>query len=296
MKVMTTGANGQLGRAVHELLAEEKDVTLVSTANTASVKEAPFIVKPLDITDEQAVLSFVEQEKPDAIINCAAYTKVDLCETNEEQAAKINGAGPGYLAKAAKAVDAKLIHVSTDYVFDGKARKPYVETDPTNPVSAYGRTKLAGEKAVMENYDKVFIVRTAWLYGDGKNFVKTMLALSDTHKELRVVNDQYGTPTSAWELAKMLWYLAGTKRYGIYHGTCEGSTSWYEFAKEIFRVFGKQVIVHPVTSEEYNAKAARPGYSVLENQKLNTETEYRMKDWKEAFSDYAKWLKERGGC
>lgn len=294
MKVMTTGANGQLGRALHELLGNEEGVTLLSTGSTASAEDAPFFVRPLDITDEQAVYSFVEQEKPDVIINCAAYTKVDLCENNEETAEKINAFGPEVLAKAAKAIDAKLIHVSTDYVFDGTGNKPYVETDKTNPVSVYGRTKLAGEKAVMKHHDKVFIVRTAWLYGDGKNFVKTMLSLADTHNELRVVNDQFGTPTSAMELAKIIWFLAGTTNYGIYHGTCEGSTSWYEFAKEIFRVFNKQVIVHPVTSQEYNAKASRPGYSVLENRKLNTETDYRMKDWKEAFAEYASWIWKRG--
>lgn len=295
MKVMITGANGQLGRALHELLASEPKVRLIATGSRVSAKEAPFPIYALDISDEQAVSSFVREQCPDVIINCAAYTKVDLCESNEAEALKINGDGPRYLARAAKEVDAKLIHVSTDYVFDGKSKKPYIETDETNPVSAYGRTKLAGEQAVMEEWDKVFIVRTAWLYGDGKNFVKTMLSLADTHKELRVVNDQYGTPTTAVELAKMLWYLAKTEQYGIYHGTCEGSTTWYEFAKEIFRVFDKQIVVHPVTSKEYNAKADRPEFSVLENHKLNTETDYRMKDWKEALLDYAKWYGEKGG-
>lgn len=295
MKVMITGANGQLGRALYELLASESKVTLILTGSASSAKEAPFPIYPLDITDREVVSSFVREQNPDVIINCAAYTKVDLCESNEAEALKINGDGPRYLARSAKEVDAKLIHVSTDYVFDGKAKKPYIETDKTNPVSAYGRTKLAGEQAVMEEWDKVFIVRTAWLYGDGKNFVKTMLSLADTHKELRVVNDQYGTPTTTVELANMLWYLAKTEQYGIYHGTCEGSTTWYEFAKEIFRVFHKQVIVHPVTSEEYNATADRPEYSVLDNHKLNTETDYRMKDWKEALLDYGKRYGEKGG-
>lgn len=295
MKVMLTGANGQLGRALKELLEPMNEVTLLVTGSVTSAGKASYPMRALDITEEKEVLDFVKTEKPDVIINCAAYTKVDLCEEKEAEAFLVNADGPRYLAKAANEVDAKLVQVSTDYVFDGTATKPYVESDETNPVSAYGRTKLAGEQAVLEEWNKVFIVRTAWLYGDGKNFVQTMLSLASTHSELRVVMDQYGTPTTAAELAKMIWYLVQTERYGIYHGTCEGSTSWYEFAKEIFRVFGKEVTVHPVTSEEYNAKAARPGYSVLENHKLNTETEYRMKDWKDALSDYAEWLGDRGG-
>lgn len=295
MKVLITGANGQLGRALEEHLRKTEGVTLVATGSVSSVNKAEFPIKPLDITDEKAVLSMAEKEKPDVIINCAAYTKVDLCEENEALAMKINGEAPGFLAKAAKKVDAKLVHISTDYVFDGKADKPYVETDKTNPVSAYGRSKLAGEQAVMKEWDKVFIIRTAWLYGDGVNFVQTMLKLSEKYPEIRVVNDQFGSPTTASELAKLILFLMKTERYGIYHGTCEGSTSWYEFAREIFREFGKNVTVHPVTSEEYDAKAARPGYSVLENHKLNSETDYRMKDWKDAFSDYAMWCRERGG-
>lgn len=295
MKVMLTGANGQLGRALQELLQQEPKVTVFATASKTSALEAPFPVTVLDITDQEAVRAVVLEESPDIIINCAAYTKVDQCETDEENAAKVNEDGPRYLARAAKLVDAKLVQVSTDYVFDGKSEKPYVETDETNPVSAYGRTKLAGEKAVMEEWDKVFIVRTAWLYGDGKNFVKTMLNLAKTHKELSVVMDQHGTPTTAMELAKMIWFIAQTSRYGIYHGTCEGSTTWYEFAKEIFKVFGKTVLVHPVTSKEYNAAANRPEYSVLCNCKLNKETDYRMKEWKEALQDYAEWFQEKGG-
>lgn len=293
MRVMTTGANGQLGRALYAILKDKPEVTLISTGSVGN--ETIFPIEPLDITDEKKVMNFVLEKKPDVIINCAAYTKVDLCETEEEKAARINALGPANLAKAARAVDAKLVQISTDYVFDGTATSPYQEMDETSPVSAYGRTKLAGEKAVQEEWDKVFIIRTAWLYGDGNNFVKTMLQLAQTHSELRVVNDQFGTPTTAVELAKMIWYLVQTERYGIYHGTCEGSTSWYEFAKEIFHVFGKEVTVHPVSTKEYNAKANRPGYSVLENHKLNSETDYRMKEWKEAFYDYADWMKQQGG-
>lgn len=295
MKVLTTGANGQLGRAIYGILKTE-NVTLVSTDYVIPEMETLFPIQFLDITDEDAVMELIQREKPDIIINCAAHTQVDLCETEEEKAYQINAAGPRNLAKAARSVDAKLVQVSTDYVFEGNGQKPYVESDPTNPVSAYGRTKLAGEEAVQKEWDKVFIVRTAWLYGDGKNFVKTMLNLSENYKEIRVVNDQYGTPTTALELAKMIWFIVQTERYGIYHATCEGSTSWYEFAKEIFKAFGKEVTVHPVTTAEYNAKAARPAYSVLENHKLNTETEYRMKDWQAALNDYVAWSINKGGC
>lgn len=295
MKVLTTGANGQLGRAIYEILKKE-DVILVSTDYVVPEMETLFPIQSLNITDENAVMELIQKEKPDIIINCAAHTQVDLCEIEEEKAYRINAVGPLNLAKAAKSVDAKLVQVSTDYVFEGNGQKPYVETDQTNPVSAYGRTKLAGEQEVQKEWNKVFIVRTAWLYGDGKNFVRTMLNLAENYKELRVVNDQYGTPTTAFELAKMIWFIAQTERYGIYHATCEGSTSWYEFAKEIFKVFGKDVAVHPVTTAEYNAKAARPAYSVLENHKLNTETEYRMKDWQAALDDYVTWSRNKGGC
>lgn len=295
MKVLTTGANGQLGRAIYEILKKE-DVILVSTDYVVPEMETLFPIQSLNITDENAVMELIQKEKPDIIINCAAHTQVDLCEIEEEKAYQINAVGPLNLAKAAKSVDAKLVQVSTDYVFEGNGQKPYVETDQTNPVSAYGRTKLAGEQEVQKEWNKVFIVRTAWLYGDGKNFVRTMLNLAENYKELRVVNDQYGTPTTAFELAKMIWFIVQTERYGIYHATCEGSTSWYEFAKEIFKVFGKDVAVHPVTTAEYNAKAARPAYSVLENHKLNTETEYRMKDWQAALDDYVTWSRNKGGC
>ena len=295
MKVLTTGANGQLGRALYDILKDEKEVTLVSTDYVVPEMKTLFPIQSLDITDADAVMDLIKKEKPDVIINCAAYTQVDLCETEEEKAFQINAIGPLNLAKAAKVVDAKLVQVSTDYVFEGNGEKPYIETDQTKPVSAYGRTKLAGEEAVQKEWDKVFIIRTAWLYGDGKNFVKTMLKLADTHTELRVVKDQFGTPTTAMELAKMIWYLIQTENYGIYHGTCEGSTSWYEFARQIFKVFHKDVVVHPVTTAEYNAKAARPAYSVLENHKLNTETDYRMKNWEEALNDYVTWVREKGG-
>ena len=193
------------------------------------------------------------------------------------------------IAKICTKTDAIMVYISTDYVFDGNAEKPYTEEDKTNPQSVYGRTKLAGEEAVIKNCSRHFIVRTAWLYGEGNNFVKTMLKLADEKDTIKVVNDQYGTPTSSMELARMILHIIPSGQYGIYHGTCEGETNWYEFACEIMKQAGKNVKVLPVTTNEYqtNEKTAiRPAYSVLENKKLNSMGEYRMEGWKEALAEY----------
>ena len=274
-KILITGCNGQLGRALNQLLAGQ-NIEIINTD-----------VDTLDICDREQVLHLVKAQKPDTIINCAAHTAVDKCETDKENAHRINALGPENLAMAAKEVDAQIIQISTDYVFDGSGKEPYVEDDKPCPQSVYGSTKLAGEQAVMAATDKYYIVRTAWLYGDGSNFVKTMLRLAEKQDKITVVNDQFGSPTSALELGRMLLHIADTKDYGIYHGTCEGFTNWYEFAVEIFRLAGKTVNVVPVTTEEYPASVAkRPAYSVLENQKLNNQGSYRMKDWKAALEEY----------
>ena len=274
-KVLITGCNGQLGRALNQLLAGQ-DIEIINTD-----------VDTLDICDREQVLRLVKDNKPNTIINCAAHTAVDKCETDKENAHRINALGPENLALAAKEVDARMIQVSTDYVFDGSGKEPYVESDKPCPQSVYGSTKLAGEQAVINTTDKYYIVRTAWLYGDGNNFVKTMLRLAEERDTITVVNDQFGSPTSALELGRMLLHIADTEDYGIYHGTCEGFTNWYEFAMEIFRLAGKTVNVVPVTTEEYPASVAkRPAYSVLENQKLNSQGSYRMKDWKAALEEY----------
>lgn len=276
-KLLITGCNGQLGRALNQILADS-DMEIINTD-----------VDNLDICNSEQVLSFVMETKPDAIINCAAHTAVDKCETDQENAHNINAIGPKNLALAAKAVQADMIQVSTDYVFAGDADKPYLETDKTNPQSVYGSTKLEGELAVMEATDNFYIFRTAWLYGDGNNFVRTMLRLSKEHDTLRVVNDQYGSPTSALELARMLLTVIKNPSYpyGIYHATCEGMTSWCDFAKEIFSLAKVNVTVTPVSTEEYGATVAkRPAYSVLENHQLNSHGDYRMKDWKDALAEY----------
>ncbi len=287
-KVFITGANGQLGRAIQKEYGNTVEYVLSDMLDMEGILK-------LDISDLDAVRAAVNDSNPDVIINCAAYTNVDGCEKNEDLAYQANAIGPKNLAIAAKEKGIKLVHVSTDYVFNGNGTRPYVETDEPDPVSAYGRTKRAGEDFVKENCDKYFILRTAWLYGDGKNFVKTMLSLAETHDELNVVCDQLGTPTSAAELAKMIHFLEGTEEYGIYHATCEGDTNWADFTEEIFKKTGKNVKVNHVTSEEYKkmnpASADRPHYSILENAHLKSVTkDFSMADWHDALDDYLKNL------
>lgn len=285
-KILVTGCNGQLGRAIRK---EYKDAG-VRFINT-DVKESEGIVA-LDISDINQVIELIKSEKPDVIINCAAHTNVDACETQWDLAYKINAIGPRNLSIAANEVNAKMIHVSTDYVFEGNGEMPYKEFDIPNPVSAYGKTKLEGEKFVQQFANKYFILRTAWLYGEGKNFVKTMLQLAETHDEVSVVCDQVGTPTSAVELAKMIHYLEETDNYGLFHATCEGDTNWAAFAEEIFKLAGKNVRVNHVTSEQYAqmnpASANRPAYSILDNYMLRLTSDYKMADWKEALKVYMK--------
>ena len=287
-KILVTGCNGQLGRAIRKEYAAS-DVEFVNT----DVVEGEGVVS-LDITDVDAVLKLVRAEKPDVIINCAAHTNVDKCEEQWDLAYKINAIGPRNLSIAATEADAKMIHVSTDYVFEGNGTRPYTEFDAPNPVSAYGKTKLEGENFVKEFAKKHFILRTAWLYGDGKNFVKTMLALAENHDELNVVCDQVGTPTSAVELAKMIHYLEGTENYGTFHATCEGDTNWADFAEAIFKRAGKNVKVNHVTSKQYKemnpASANRPAYSILEDYMIKLTSDFVMADWQDALDVYMKEL------
>lgn len=280
-KIIVTGANGQLGRAINIEFADRSDIELVNTDVVESDK-----VSPLDITNVDQVMEFVKTVKPDAIINCAAHTNVDACETQEDLAYKINAIGPRNLAIAASEIGAKLMHVSTDYVFDGNGTRPYREFDVTGPKSVYGATKLAGEDMVKQFADRFYIVRTAWLYGDGKNFARTMLRLAETHDEIKVVNDQVGSPTSASELAKAIKNLIFTDNYGLFHGTCEGSCAWSDFAAEVLRLAGSKTIITPITSEEYGAPANRPHYSILENYMLKLTGGYEFAQWQDAIAEY----------
>ncbi len=277
-KILVTGCNGQLGRAVNQVYAPEITEGTVEIINTD--------VSNLDITSINDVVRVVKECRPDVIINCAAHTNVNKCESDWDNAYKINAVGPRNLSVAAKKTGAKLIHVSTDYVFDGESDRPYTEFDATKPCGAYGRTKLEGEKFVKQFADRFFIVRTAWLYGDGNNFVKTMLKLSETNEEVKVVADQFGTPTSALELARLIHYIEPTQNYGVFHGTCEGSCSWADFATEIFRLAGKNTRVKYITTAEYPTPAKRPAYSVLDNYMLRLTTDYVMADWKKALAEY----------
>ena len=232
-KILVTGCNGQLGRAIQKEYAGEVEFVLTDVVDSDGIVS-------LDITNIDQVMTLVRDTRPEVIINCAAHTNVDKCEEQWDLAYKINAIGPRNLSIAATEIGAKLVHISTDYVFDGHGTRPQTEFDPVGPVSAYGKTKLEGENFVKQFAQKYFILRTAWLYGDGHNFVRTMLRLSETHDEVSVVCDQKGSPTSAAELAKMIHYLEGSENYGLFHATCEGDTNWADFTEEIFRLAGKQ--------------------------------------------------------
>lgn len=275
-KLLITGCGGQLGRALNREY-EKEQVQIINTD-----------VPELDVTNQDAVMRLVREQKPDVIMNCGAMTAVDLCESEYDKAFRINALGPRNLSIAAREVGAKLFQISTDYVFSGDAKKPYVETDQPNPQSVYGSTKLAGEQFVQAFSDRYFIIRTAWLYGEGKNFVGTMLRLAQSNDQVRVVGDQAGSPTSAAELAKMMHLLEPTDNYGMFHGTCEGECSWAEFAEEIFKQAGRPTEVVKITTEEFGAAAKRPAYSVLDNQMLRLTTDFRMQQWQDALSEYLK--------
>ena len=288
-KILLTGCKGQLGRAVLREYGSDASFLLTDMAASEGVKA-------LDISDEAAVFDAVESFSPDLVINCAAYTNVDGCEKNEELAYSANAIGPKNLAAACDRYGSALVQISTDYVFRGDGNRPYVETDKPDPISAYGRTKLAAEEFVMGGCERYYILRTAWLYGEGKNFVRTMLSLSEKHDEISVVCDQLGTPTSATELSAMIRFLSDREAYGLYHATCEGDTNWADFTEEIFRQTKRTVRVNHVTSEEYAAAhpeaAARPKYSILENEHLKQYTrEFSMAHWEDALHRY---LRESG--
>lgn len=275
MKIVITGAKGQLGtELINQLQINDKYEVIPTDRGELNI---------IDIND---VNKFLLNHKPDVVINCAAHTAVDLCETDVENAYKINAIGPRNLAIVCEKIGAKLVQVSTDYVFDGNGNRPYREDDITCPNSIYGTSKLMGENFVKEFCSKYFIVRTAWLYGEGNNFVRTMLKLAETNKELNVVNDQFGSPTSTVDLAKAIIHLISTEHYGTYHGTCEGQCSWYDFAKKIFELKNIDIKVNPVTSEEFKRPAPRPAYSVLDNFMLKLVGLNSFRNWEESLKEY----------
>lgn len=275
MKIVITGARGQLGTELINQLKGLEGMDIIPTDRDE-----------LNIIDIEDVNKFLLNHKPDVVVNCAAHTAVDLCETDVENAYKINAVGPRNLAVVCEKIGAKLVQVSTDYVFDGSGTRPYREDDATCPNSIYGTSKLMGENFVREFCSKYYIVRTAWLYGEGNNFVRTMLKLAETNKELSVVNDQFGSPTSTVDLAKSIIDLMTTEHYGTYHGTCEGQCSWYDFARKIFEIKNIDIKVNPVTSEEFKRPAPRPAYSVLDNFMLKLVNLNSFRNWEESLQEY----------
>lgn len=283
MKILVTGVKGQLGYDVVNELKER------------GIETVGVDIEEMDITDAVSVEQVIRSAAPDAVIHCAAFTAVDAAEEKEELCRRVNVEGPRNIAKVCRALDIKMIQISTDYVFEGTGEHPWEPEDECRPKSVYGRTKYEGELAVKEQLDKYFIVRIAWVFGiNGKNFVKTMLNLAKSHDTLTVVNDQFGSPTYTYDLAKLLADMVVTEKYGIYHATNEGSCSWYEFACAIFKEAGVEVKVIPVTSEEYGAKANRPANSRMSKEKLTENGFQRLPEWKDALRRYVQELRKEG--
>lgn len=298
MKIFVTGVGGQLGHDVvndavgrgHEAIGSDIATQYNGVQDGSAVVSAPYV--QLDITDQAAVVATIETIKPDAIIHCAAWTAVDAAEDEENKAKvhAINVDGTRYIAEAAKAVGAKLLYLSTDYVFDGKGERPWQPDDKNYaPLNYYGQTKLEGELAVAENLDKFFIVRIAWVFGlNGKNFIKTMVNVGKIYDTVRVVDDQIGTPTYTYDLARLLVDMIETEKYGYYHATNEGGyISWADLAEEAYRAAGMSVMVNRVTTVEYGlSKAARPENSRLDKSKLVEAGFKPLPDWKDAVRRY----------
>lgn len=283
MKVLITGAKGQLGKQITNILRNGQSEIGKLPQEYENVEIIGVDVDVLDITDINAVRSYLTDVKPEIIINCAAYTNVDACESNEDLAFKINALGPRNLAIISNEVNAKLVHVSTDYVFSGEGTVPFKEYDETIPVSVYGKTKLAGEKFVREIADKYYIIRTAWLYGyEGSNFVYTIIKAGKEKGYLTVVDDQRGNPTNAEDLAHHMLKVAVTEEYGTYHCTGTGECSWYDFASKIIEFSNIECKVDPVTSNDYVRVAKRPSYSSLDNMMLRVTVGDEMRNWEEA--------------
>ena len=291
MKIMITGCNGQLGNELQSILKSGKSEIGNISDKFSGCQILPVDIDNLDITDFDATNDFILSNKPDIIINCAAMTNVDGCETMKDVAFKVNALGVKNLAVGAKKTGAKFIHISTDYVFAGDGKKPYIEWDLIDPQSVYGASKALGEKYALAFNDKTFIVRTSWLYGYiGKNFVKTVRRVIKEHGSITVVNDQRGNPTNANDLAHHLLKLALTEEYGIYHCTGEGECSWYDFAVKIAEYSEYNNAVFPCTTEEYNSKynvpTKRPSYSSLDNMGLKCTVGNEMRDWETALKEY----------
>lgn len=277
MKVLVTGVKGQLGYDVMAELAKR------------NIEAIGVDIDEMDITDKISVEKVIGEAAPDVVVHCAAYTAVDAAEDNEALCRRVNAGGTRNIAEVCKKLDCKMVYISTDYVFDGQGTRPWEPDDERHPLNVYGQTKYEGELAVQENLSKYFIVRIAWVFGkNGKNFVKTMLKLAETHDKLTVVNDQFGSPTYTYDLARLLVDMIQTDKYGIYHATNEGICTWYEFTCEIFRQAGVKIEVTPVPASEYPAKAKRPENSRLDKSKLTENGFERLPSWQDALGRYLK--------
>jgi len=281
MKILVTGVKGQLGFDLCRILTDRK------------IDHLGVDIEDFDITDRGATLAFIREYRPDAIIHCSAFTAVDRAESEPLLCERVNAEGPANIAAAAKLIDAKMMYISTDYVFPGTGDKFYSPDDPTGPLSTYGKTKLMGEEAVRIASDRHFIVRISWAFGkNGNNFVKTMLRLGDTKDELNVVCDQIGSPTYTYDLAQLLCDMIVTDRFGTYHATNEGLCSWAEFAEEIMRLGNKPTKINPIPTAEYPTAATRPLNSRMSKDKLEENGFARLPHWKDALARYIKELNE----
>lgn len=277
MKIIVTGATGQLGYDVCKVLTDR------------GIENIGLGSKDCDITNRDSVFFLFEREKPDAVIHCAAYTKVDLAEDEPERCWAVNVDGTRNIAEACRAYHAKMLYISTDYVFPGDGEAFYQPDDTVDPKGNYGRTKLAGELAVQAMLKEYFIVRISWVFGvNGTNFVKTMLKLSETRDTLTVVSDQIGSPTYTYDLAPLLCDMIVSDKYGVYHATNEGECSWADFSRAIFSAAGKQMTVKNVTTVEYGAKAPRPANSRMSKDKLVENGFSRLPTWEDALERYLK--------
>lgn len=275
MRILVTGVKGQLGHDVMNELAKRGH-----TGIGVDVEE-------MDITHAKKVNEVIRASEVEAVIHCAAYTAVDAAEDQVELCRKINAEGTENIAKVCKELDIKMMYISTDYVFDGEGTRPWEPDDERHPLNVYGLTKYEGELAVEKYLDKFFTIRIAWVFGvNGKNFIKTMLKLSETHDELNVVDDQIGSPTYTYDLAVLLVDMIETEKYGRYHATNEGLCSWYEFACEIFRQAGRDVKVNPVSSDEFPTKAKRPHNSRMDKSKLTENGFTPLPAWQDALKRY----------
>ena len=300
MKFFVTGVSGQLGHDVMNELAKRgydgvgSDIQpeYCGVADGSAITDMPYV--QLDITDKEAVKKVITEIKPDAVIHCAAWTAVDMAEDDDkvEKVRAVNAGGTQNIADVCKEIDCKMLYLSTDYVFDGQGTQPWQpDCKDYKPLNVYGQTKLEGELAVSRTLEKYFIVRIAWVFGlNGKNFIKTMINVGKAHDEVRVVNDQIGTPTYTYDLARLLVDMCETEKYGYYHATNEGGyISWYDFCVEFYRLYGLKTKVTPVTTEEYGlSKAARPFNSRLDKKKLVENGFTPLPTWQDAVSRYLK--------